>query len=339
MRKFHAIALATVLPLAACGRNDPPPAPAPGGATAAQPATDTVVSRKLQEAMARSSEKLATANIPVGGRIHHGIRIDSSGSPLPKAEITPQGDLLIDGKAVAIDEQQRKLLLEHRANVVAIAQAGIAVGMQGAELGVQGAALGMKAATGALKSALSGNSEEFEKQMEAEGKRIEAEGRRIEAEANRMICARMPPLLASQQALAAALPAFAPYATMDESDVKECGKDGAAEFDSGDDAATARPAQGAEDHAMDAAAEAEMAAGTPASAGPWTRTSARGVKYVFPSGPLEVKVENGTTTMIGSGMTLVTDDATFLRVNGVPAALPDAGKTVRVDASGKLTIF
>jgi hypothetical protein len=35
----------------------------------------------------------------------------------------------------------------------------------------------------------------------------------------------MPAMLASQQALAASLPAFKPYATMDQSDVDDCGKD------------------------------------------------------------------------------------------------------------------
>lgn len=258
MRTINPIAFAALLPLlAACGRNDPPPAPAPataaGDATAAQPA-DSVLGRKIQDALAKASEKLESADIPVGGRMHKGYRIDNAGNTLPQAVITPRGDLLIEGKAVAIDEQQRRLLLEHRANVVAITQAGIAVGMQGAELGMQGAALGMKAAGGALKSALSGNGEEFEKQMEAEGARIEAEGRRIEAQAERMICARMPALLASQQALAAALPAFAPYATMDDSDLKDCGGDSEGTATAQADAATEAG------HTADAAAEADAAA-------------------------------------------------------------------------------
>ena len=126
---------------------------------------------------------------------------------------------------------------------------------------MQGASLGLKAAAGALKGALSGNAEEFEKQMEAEGKRIEEQGRQLEAEADRMICARMPALLASQNALAAALPAFAPYATMDESDVKDCGSnrnaDVAFDLADGAGAASAQPDAG---EAMDAAAEADAAA-------------------------------------------------------------------------------
>ena len=258
MYKLPVIALAALLPLAACSRNDPPPAPPADAATTAKPA-DTVLGRKIQEALESASGKLATANMPIGGQIHDGIRIDNSGSQLPKAEITPQGDLLIEGKAVVVDPRQRQLLLEHRANLVAIAQAGIAIGMQGAELGMQGAALGMKAASGALKSAISGDTADFEKQMEAEGARIEAEGRRIEAEAERMICARMPALLASQSALAAALPAFVPYATLDDSDIRDCGKGSDSGFDSSA-AATSASAPPDAGTSMDAAAEADAAA-------------------------------------------------------------------------------
>ena len=265
MNRFHPIALALVLPLAACGRNDPPPPPAPPPAPAADPGASPpvvgMVGRRIQDALDAARAKLATANIPVGVRIHNGVRIDDSGTALPKAEITPQGDLLVEGKAVPVDAAQRQLLLDHRANLVAIAQAGIAIGAQGADLGMQGASLGLKAAAGALKGALSGNAEEFEKQMEAEGKRIEEQGRQLEAEADRMICARMPALLASQNALAAALPAFAPYATMDESDVKDCGSnrnaDVAFDLADGAGAATAQPDAG---EAMDAAAEADAAA-------------------------------------------------------------------------------
>ncbi|MBO9711249.1 MAG: hypothetical protein J7521_23895, partial [Caulobacter sp.] len=136
--------------------------------------------------MAEASRELATKNISVDRE-----------AGKPKAEISPQGDFLVDGKAVPVDEAQRKLLLAHRANLIAVAQAGIAVGMQSADLGIE-------AATGALKSVFSGKDEEFGKEMEARGKRVEAEAMKI--------CARLPALLESQQALAAALPAFQPYA-------------------------------------------------------------------------------------------------------------------------------
>ncbi len=47
---------------------------------------------------------------------------------LPKAEITPQGDFLIEGKPVAIDGRQRQDLLRYRHQVIDIAKAGIEKG-------------------------------------------------------------------------------------------------------------------------------------------------------------------------------------------------------------------
>ena len=201
MHKLPAIALAMLLPLAACGRNEPA-APPPSGetsGTAAAPAS-SALARNIEEAMTKASKEVATGNIRVG---------KESGEPV--AEITPQGDFLVGGKPVPVDDAQRALLLAHRANLVAIAQAGIAVGMQGADLGIE-------AATGALKSVFGGDSEKFGKEMEARGNRIEAEAMKI--------CTRLPALLESQQALAAALPAFQPYATMEQSDIDDCGKNG-----------------------------------------------------------------------------------------------------------------
>jgi predicted small lipoprotein YifL len=237
MRKLPLVALAILLPLAACGRSEPAPAPADGN-TASAPPANTALGRKIQEAMAEASRKLAEENIRVG---------EESGKP--KAQISPKGDFLVDGKAVPVDDTQRRLLLAHRANLIAVAQAGIAVGMQGADLGLE-------AATGALKSVFTGTSDDFEQRMEARGKQIEAEAVKI--------CQALPPLLASQQALAAALPAFQPYATMDQSDIDDCGKDGHYDVDVGGTHASAEVERDADDgHNTDAAAEADAAAARP----------------------------------------------------------------------------
>lgn len=240
MRKLHALTLLALLPLAACGKSEQAPAPADSDSTAAAAPANTAVGRKIQEAMAEASRKLATENIRVA---------EDSGKP--KAEISPQGDFLVNGKSVPVDEAQRKLLLAHRANLIAIAQAGIAVGMQGADLGIE-------AATGALKSVFTGTSDDFEKRMEARGKQIEGEAMKI--------CQRMPALLDSQNALAAALPDFKPYATMDQSDIDDCGKDGHYDVDIGGTNATADVQTDTDTdtgHNMDAAAEADAAAARP----------------------------------------------------------------------------
>ena len=129
MRKLHALTLFALLPLAACGNNDPAPSTDAGGQAGTAAPANTALGRKIQEAMAEASRELANENIRVG---------EESGEP--KAEISPQGDFIVGGKPVAVDEAQRTLLLAHRANLVAVAQAGIAVGMQGADLGLEGGA-------------------------------------------------------------------------------------------------------------------------------------------------------------------------------------------------------
>ena len=199
--------------LTACARDD---APASAGTdSAASPAEDGFITRSTRNALEKARRDMAENNISVGGSGAGGLNIngfrfggdDSRTSSLPKAEISPAGDFLVGGTTVEIDAAQRELLLAHRANIVAIAEAGIAIGMQGAQLGAE-------AAKGAITSLLSGKSAEFEARMEAEGDKMAAEAAKL--------CDHLPALLASQQALAAALPAFQPYATMDASDVDEC---------------------------------------------------------------------------------------------------------------------
>jgi hypothetical protein len=196
-RSLVLAAMLACLPLlAGCGRKDQDAA----AGTAPPSALGNLVKRATDEAR----EKLATENISLS----HDRR--NNRTSLPKAEITPQGDLLIAGETVEIDEQQRALLLQHRAHLVAIAEAGIAVGVQGADLG-------MKAASMAIKSVFSGNTEQLERDIEAEAGKIEAEAMKI--------CDLLPALMASQQALAAALPPLAPYATMTRKDIDDCRSD------------------------------------------------------------------------------------------------------------------
>ena len=189
------VRIATVLifatSLAACAKQTPAPASAPSGTE-----PKTMIGKAVEGAIDKARRELSTQNIGL-----------SNGVGRPKAEITPQGDLLIDGKATTIDAKQRALLLEHRKQVVAIAEAGMTVGVQGADLAG-------KALNDAIGSIFSGDTEQMEKKIEAEAKEIEKAAVRL--------CDRLPGLLASQQALAQALPAFAPYATMTEEDVKDC---------------------------------------------------------------------------------------------------------------------
>ncbi len=195
--RLASIVLIACLPLAACGGDRDA-----GTATGAQNEPTTAIGKAVQKATDEARKELATANMD----------LDSDVAGTPKGQISPKGDLLIDGKAVAITAAQRELLLKHRANIIAIAEAGIAVGNQGADLAG-------KAVGAAISGIFSG---EGEKSIE---KKIEAEASKIEAEAMK-ICGLLPALLSSQNALAASLPAFEPYAKMTQKDVEECNKDG-----------------------------------------------------------------------------------------------------------------
>lgn len=135
------------------------------------------------------------------------ISVGDTSDGKPKAKISPEGELLIDDEPVPATPEQRELLLEHRANIVALAEAGIAIGATGADLGV-------RAATGALKHAFSGGNSDFEEQMQAEAEKIKAEARQL--------CDLMPNVIGSQDRLAAAMPDFAPYATITADDVDSC---------------------------------------------------------------------------------------------------------------------
>lgn len=179
--------------LGACGSSQPADAGSSGPLAAG-----------IDHALDGAKQKLHTKNITISN-------VDDAGDTLPKAEITPQGDLLIAGKAVSIDARQRTLLLDYRKQVIEIAEQGI-------DVGKRGAALGLHAASEALAAAFSGQSEQEIRE------RIEARTSDIR-EAAAQICNRLPAMRARQQELAAALPAFKPYARMTQQDVDDCYKE------------------------------------------------------------------------------------------------------------------
>lgn len=207
-----ALAFALALPLTACGQSGQDgqsPNVASAASTAQQPASTSLIGAEIRKAMDKAKQDLQTKNIDVGD-VHIGNGAHFSGSR-PKAEITPQGDLLIAGQLVPATPAQHDLLLDYRQQVIGIAEAGMDIGSQGADLG-------MSAAQQAIGAAFSGKSD---KDIEAS---IKPQTDKIEAAAAGL-CRRMPDLLASQQKLATAMPAFQPYATMTRKDVDDCMKD------------------------------------------------------------------------------------------------------------------
>lgn len=213
---FSTLALTLLLPLTACGQSGQAKSQTGVTDNAAQ-ATNEVgekslsgISAEIKEAMQEAKQELASKNIDVNG-VHINDSHHNDKDSRHKAEITPQGDLLIAGKKVAATPAQQALLLDYRTRIVGIAEAGMDIGTEGADLGV-------KAAKQALWGALTGKSD---KDIEAS---IKPQTDKIEGAAARL-CLRMPDLLSTQQKLAAAMPEFKPYATMQQKDVDDCSKD------------------------------------------------------------------------------------------------------------------
>ncbi|MEO7478456.1 MAG: DUF2884 domain-containing protein [Lysobacteraceae bacterium] len=125
----------------------------------------------------------------------------------PNAVITPAGDLSIDNKSVAVTPEQRDLLKKYYGDVVAIRQAGIETGKAGAAMAGH--------AIGAVASGLAHGD------PDSIGPKIDAHAKEIESKAM-VICNDVVALRTTQDAIAASLPAFKPYANIEKQEVDDC---------------------------------------------------------------------------------------------------------------------
>ena len=211
---FSALALILLLPLVGCSQSttpaDAPEHTAQATNDAGEQPSSTMLSRKIRQGIEQAKQDLVTKNIDVNN-LHAGNGHHAGNDSRPTASITPQGDLLISGKQVAATPAQHTLLVDYRQQLVGIAEAGMDIGAQGADLGIH-------AAKEALWGALTGKQD---KDIEAS---VKPQAEQIKAAAV-TLCKRLPRLLVSQQNLAAAMPEFRPYATMEQKDVDDCGKE------------------------------------------------------------------------------------------------------------------
>ena len=181
-----ALAAALILPLASCAEQ--------------QADLSSRIQAQVRQEMDKAAQKLATEEFKL------------SADGLPPASISPEGVLRIDGKPLPLTTEQQALALQYRQQIQALASQGMQLGLQGAELGVGAAAT-------ALGGALSGKDQA---QIEAE---IQAQATQIK-QAALQLCDGLPALMASAQALATAVPEFAPYATLDQDSIDKCRQDG-----------------------------------------------------------------------------------------------------------------
>jgi hypothetical protein len=214
---FSTLALALLLPLAACSQSrqaDSQPGAADNTAQAIKDAgektSSSVIAAEVRKGIEQAKKELVTKDIDVGG-IHIGNGPRRHDDTRPKAVITPQGELVIAGKPVQATPEQHAMLVDYRQQIIGIAEAGMDIGASGADIGVV-------AAKQAIWGAFTGKGD---KEIEAS---LKPQTDQIKAAALRL-CKRLPDMLASQQKLAGAMPAFKPYATMTQQDVDDCGKD------------------------------------------------------------------------------------------------------------------
>lgn len=173
--------------------------------------------REVQADLAKARLELTTGNIDVARSLRPGQASEEAASALPTAEITPDGDFLVDGEAVAVNAAQRRQLLDYRGQVVDIGLAGIDIGERSAQLAIDAVDRGVFSL---VVAAMTGSLE----------RRLEKEITTAVASDVRAICSRLPALYASEQRLARSLPAFRPYATMTADEADDCERQVRREF-------------------------------------------------------------------------------------------------------------
>lgn len=210
-----AFALALCLPIAAWS------APPETGGVREEIRRDLEDARRdIRSDLARARAELETENLDVANSLQvngDGRRKAKTEPKLPKAEITPQGDFLIDGEAVAIDSNQRRQLLGYRRMVIEVAKAGIDIGEVSALAAVDSVDRGVFSL---MVGAMTGSLE----------RRIERTVRNTVGPGVLLICDRMPELRDAQQQLASDLPAFRPYARLEAQDADDCRNEVRREF-------------------------------------------------------------------------------------------------------------
>lgn len=197
MKLHHSlIAAALLASLAACGQKT--------DAAEEQGAPKSLLGQIAAPALEAVREDLAKKNLRLDER---GIGIAGrDGDAAFSAEITPEGALILHGKAVEITPAQQELLLQYRQSLLAVAEAGISTGLQGVDLG--------DLALQSLPALIRGDEKAVEAQLRAEAEKIKAKAGTI--------CQQLSPLLAVQERLVETLPEFRPYARLDQAEIERC---------------------------------------------------------------------------------------------------------------------
>ncbi|MEO7072611.1 MAG: DUF2884 domain-containing protein [Rhodanobacter sp.] len=126
----------------------------------------------------------------------------------PQAVIGTSGSLQIGHDVIATNPAQQALLRDYYRHAAAVREHGIATGKAGAAVAGQ-------AISSVAKGLASGNTDNIDQEIDAKAARVELEARKI--------CLDLVGVKAAQDALAAQLPAFNPYAhVIDASATSDC---------------------------------------------------------------------------------------------------------------------
>lgn len=126
----------------------------------------------------------------------------------PDAIVAADGGLRVDGEAVALSASQQALLKRYHADALQLRSDGLAVGSAG--IAVAGKAVGS-----VIRGLLSGDPDRIEPEVEADTARIHAKVAKL--------CDHLADLQSTQDAVAASLPAFQPYAQIESGDCRQDG--------------------------------------------------------------------------------------------------------------------
>lgn len=127
----------------------------------------------------------------------------------PPAEISPAGEFTIDGRRIAVSEKDRILFGRYNQSMHRIVA-------EAKDIGLEGASLGLSALGQALAAIFTGDGEAVERKMKAKAEPLKERGREL--------CREVKGLQRIQHDLAADVPEFRPYATLD-ADEPHCDMD------------------------------------------------------------------------------------------------------------------
>lgn len=161
----------------------------------------------------------ARADVRINAANHHHTNIHLDGDDVlitandrSEARVTPSGSLYIDGKAVNVTDPQRAMLKQYNAGIHEIEHRGLEIGKSALEM--VGGMLG-----GLVSAALAGDDEAG---IDA---RANAAAEPLKQQA-RALCKVAHAEHHLQDQIAAQIPAFQPYAVMDDDGDRDCHIDG-----------------------------------------------------------------------------------------------------------------